>query len=542
MKHHARDSIHSIALLFGGFAGTLSISQSAWAVGPSYLPLKPGARWTLTSTATKTPMVYEVTGVSGSVFDVRWDNPWVKNVVFSFRPSGPQIMLAALDMGTGQMRLPDGVVYFDFDPAGPKQWSNVVGQFSIEARGLKVETPSGVYEDCIHVRYVSKEKHPTDYYFAPGVGYVQVGEGRSAFRLRSFERGGTSSAPSPRPGAAPTGVPPATPALTGTGTPLIGLEVNVPGDINQSSYLSWYDKAYKAGARHIQASPIWSDSEKRASSYDYSAVDVVFQVAKQYSQPVYLNFRVIDTNNLAVPGYLGQRALDDPVVISGFKNWARAVAARTTTPSLVKWVSLGNEVDVYLLDHRASIAAYSNFVRAVAVQVRQLFPSAGITVNFTYGGLGELRGALLPVSQQCDFYSFSYYPLNADFSFRDPSTAASEFNKMIDAAQGRKVFFQEIGYASGARLNSSEQKQALFMEQAFKVLQERKDGILGASFVWMSDLDDRSVQQLTTYYRLPNQDNFREYLATLGLFDRQGRAKSACAVFEREAPKLAPPR
>ena len=77
------------------------------------------------------------------------------------------------------------------------------------------------------------------------------------------------------------------------------------------------------------------------------------------------------------------------------------------------------------------------------------------------------------------------------------------------------------------------------MEQVFKVLQQRKDRILGASIVWMCDLDERTVQQLTGYYRLRDNDNFREYLSTIGLFDRQGKPKQAWAVFEKQASLLA---
>jgi hypothetical protein len=503
--------------------------------------LHAGDRWTLVSTAVKTPMVFEVTGTTGAAFTVRWDNPWVKNVSYTFHPSGPQVMLAALDLGGGPMHLPDGIVYFDFDSAAPKQWSNLLGQFFIIERALKVDAPSGTYRDCIHIRYLSKEKQATDYYFAPGVGFVQVGEGGAAFRLTSFSRGSGAAAVMRSSGAeGDTTSRTSGPSRTRiAGTPLIGLEVNVPAGAGQSEYVKWYERAYRAGSRHIQASPIWSDVEKRPGSYDFSSVDPVFQVAEQYSQPLYLNFRVIDTNNLALPRHLNRRPFDDPEVISAFHRMVQAVAARTTSPGLVKWVSLGNEVDAYLLEHRSSIPAYAKFVRTVADKVRQVFPSAGITVNFTYSGLGELRGALLPVAELCDFYSFSYYPLNADFSFRDPSTTASEINRMVDSAGGRQVFFQEIGYPSGTRLNSSEQKQAQFMEQVFKVLQQRKDRILGASIVWMCDLDERTVQQLTGYYRLRDNDNFREYLSTIGLFDRQGKPKQAWAVFEKQASLLA---
>ncbi|MBM3738430.1 MAG: hypothetical protein FJW39_21830 [Acidobacteria bacterium] len=60
-------------------------------------------------------------------------------------------------------------------------------------------------------------------------------------------------------------------------------------------------------------------------------------------------------------------------------------------------------------------------------------------------------------------------------------------------------------------------------------------GVMAANFVWMSDLPDSVVEDLTKYYSLAGNSNFREYLATLGYFDKNGRAKPAWDVLRREA-------
>ena len=110
---------------------------------------------------------------------------------------------------------------------------------------------------------------------------------------------------------------------------------------------------------------------------------------------------------------------------------------------------------------------------------------------------------------------------------------------MIDAGGKHKVLFQEIGCPSATRLNSSEERQGHFLEQAFHVLKENKDRIIAANILWMSDLPDSLVDQFGKYYSLPGNENFKAYLATLGLFDKQGKPKLAWKVFEREAQALA---
>jgi hypothetical protein len=133
-------------------------------------------------------MVFEVASRSADVFLVRWDNPWVKDVVYGFRPAGNQVLLRSLDLGSGAKQLPDGIVYFDFEIAAPKRWTNLVGEFLVLENLVRVETPSGVYEHCIHVRYRSKEKADTDYFLAPGIGFVQLGTGPAAYKLAAFRR------------------------------------------------------------------------------------------------------------------------------------------------------------------------------------------------------------------------------------------------------------------------------------------------------------------------------------------------------------------
>src|SRR5690606_23904608 len=139
------------------------------------------------------------------------------------------------------------------------------------------------------------------------------------------------------------------------------------------------------------------------------------------------------------------------------------------------------------------------------------------SVTFSDQHLGDLRGIYKPILDQVDFYSYNYYPINPDFTFRDPNGSAADLKRMIDAAGGRPVFFQELGYASSPQLGSSEDKQARFIEVALDTL-GNFDQVIGANFNWMSDLPDSVVDDLGRYYKV-NGENFKQFLGTLGLFD-----------------------
>jgi len=109
---------------------------------------------------------------------------------------------------------------------------------------------------------------------------------------------------------------------------------------------------------------------------------------------------------------------------------------------------------------------------------------------------------------------------------------------MIHAAGPKPVMFQELGYASSGRVNSSEEKQARFVQVAFEMLRQNRGRVCAATFTWMSDLPQPVVDQLGQYYRMANSDRFKAYIGSLGMFDRNGRPKAVWAQFQHEAKSL----
>src|SRR6185369_465623 len=99
---------------------------------------------------------------------------------------------------------------------------------------------------------------------------------------------------------------------------------------------------------------------------------------------------------------------------------------------------------------------------------------------------------------------------------------------------GKDVFIQEVGYPSDAKNASSEDKQAQFIQNFFRAM-EQQPKIVAANFVWMSDLPESVVNEFSKFYRLANSDRFKAYISTLGLFDRSGRPKKGWAAFQEGA-------
>jgi hypothetical protein len=504
--------------------------------GGDYLPLGVGNRWELRARNASEPMVLEVTGRDGEAFIVRWINPFIK-ASFRFVKDGQQIRLTGLDTGQGMGAIPAGAVYWDFALPKGREWKSPIGRGQVSDRGARVETPSGEYRDTVEVRTVDQNGQSMYWTFAPGVGLVRWGQGNDAYLLTSF-RAGDQTADQPREAAVPRSVP----GDRGWGRPasgpvLIGLDANEndktgKGKTGKKNALG---QAYEAGMTLLHSAPKWDGFEKNGKFKLDDDAEAIGEFANEHNLPIALNLRIIDTVKRSMPKpYEGWR-FDDERLADRVRTALRAFP--DSYKRHTRFLAIGNEVDGYFNSRQGEIAAYAELMRRVAETARHEFPNAQFTVNFTFGAADQMS-RYRAITDLTDFSSFTYYPLNADFTMRDPNDVRRDIERMLEVSNGRRLYIQEIGYASADRLNSSPSKQATFYANAFDAIRAHRNRILGATFLFMSDLSPFVVEYLGLYYMAPNSENFKAYLQTLGILERDGTPKPAFDIFRREASAL----
>jgi hypothetical protein len=503
----------------------IAVGTAAQPDGADYLPLTVGARWELRSRTVPTPMVLEVVGRDGDAFVLRWENPWVR-ATFRFEDDGPRVRMTGLDMGAGLQAIPRDTVYWDFGRGQGERWTSAVGTQRITARGQRVVTPAGTFTETVEVETRNQQGESMFWTFAPGVGLVRFGQGADAFLLTSR---GEAAGATPRP--PPPSGPPAGARL------MIGVDPNPPANapIDDPARRRSFASAVRAGMTFHYALPTWNSLEKVEGRFDFADLDLQVSMADGANLPLALNLRVLDAGQRAIPAPYLNWALDDQRLAARLIALLKAVAPRTK--GRVRWLTVGNEVDSYFNARRNDIAPYARLIAAIAGPAHELFPDALFSVNFTAGAAAQID-RYRAITDLLDVLSFSYYPLNADFTMRDPGVADTDVRQMVEAARGKRVLFQEIGYASATRLRSSEERQAEFLGRVFGAVRAHADRIEHARILFMSDLPQSVVDTLASYYKAPNSENFKAYLQTLGLFDQQGRPKAAWSVFEREAQAL----
>lgn len=500
-----------------------------------YWPLAKSKRWELRSPAVGQPMVFDVEEETRGEFRVRWENPWVA-ATFFFRVSGDQVLLSRLDMGAGTASMPANTVYFDFARGKGSNWRSAAGEMTVLETGALVKTPSGNYQNCITIRAKGSDGGATFWTFAPGVGPVRFGQGRNAFFLTSLDHSSAESAVSTSRSNSNTrpSRPAGTTRTTETTGVLIGVDANPSArrGFDARAIRDAFDTAVDAGMNFTKIHPKWDEIEKSPGNYQFGDFERHSQRAANGKVPIYLGIRTIDTQKRSMPSAYARWRWDDARMKDRLTRLLEAVHARFQGD--IRWVAIGNEVDQYFKHHQNEVDQYAKLMAAIAPVIRRLWPNAQVTVNFTWEAADRVRD-YQPIFDQMDVVSFTYYPLNPDFTVKNVSEIDGHFRKLSEAAGRKRIILQELGYPSGAANKSSEEKQAQFIERSIRAARALGNQMIAMNFLWMSDLPDSVVEEFAKYYNLPNADRFKSYLATMGMFDTQGRPKQAWSVFQKEA-------
>lgn len=304
-----------------------------------------------------------------------------------------------------------------------------------------------------------------------------------------------------------------------------------------------FGEVIQSGASTYELSISWSDLEPNSGEIDTAYLESLLDILSSVHLQPYLSITTINTVKLTLPADLmtadeyelaQNRHFDDPVITERFARLLDAVV-----PLLVEhggfFISVGNEVDGWLESRPDEAPGFVGFVAAARDYAHQLEPRLAVGATITYGGVEhdwEYMDDLLAIS---DAAAFTYYPLNDDFSVRDPSVAAADIARMVEAAGDLPVLFQEVGYPSGylptPGNGSSGEQQRQFVENFFAAVQQYPQ-VRFVSVLQLSDWSDAVCDLFVQYYTdqatLPQ---LHEYLCSLGLLEYDGTPKPAYDAF-----------
>jgi hypothetical protein len=236
---------------------------------------------------------------------------------------------------------------------------------------------------------------------------------------------------------------------------------------------------------------------------------------------------------LRLPPYLKDKAFDDPETIERFKRLLDYVFSQLPDLEL-SCLAIGNEIDGYLGTDKKRWQEYSKFFAEVSAYARTKRAGLIVGSKIGFGGLTkDARDLSRDIIGVSDAVMLTYYPLNPDFTVKEPEVVHEDFATLVELFPGKPIYMLEAGYPSSELLGSSEDEQATFVREIFKAWDTHAAHVKLLDFLWLHDIPSSVVDELGGYYGLQDE-KFLAYLATLGLRTFDGEDKEAFKVLRLE--------
>ncbi len=290
--------------------------------------------------------------------------------------------------------------------------------------------------------------------------------------------------------------------------------------------------AQQAGADAAQLFNNWSELEPSPGSYQTANLSSPLQaLGGQLGWSLMLTVGVINTVKRETPSDLTGVPWDDPAMIARFEALFDQI--RPLFNSHLKYISIGNEVDVYFLNHPDEFPAYVTFYNDIVAYIHQQAPglAVGVTTTFT-NTMGPAESMVSELVQNSDVIIFTYYPLQPNFDPEPPDVPLTDFPAMVQFAGGRPVILQEVGYPSAHKLKSSPKLQAQFVQSVFQAWNTAGPAIPFLIYFGLHDFSGKFTKSLVQYYGINDPTHhFAAYLRSLGLRHVNDRPKRGWSAF-----------
>ncbi|MEO8396168.1 MAG: hypothetical protein ABI700_24450, partial [Chloroflexota bacterium] len=300
-------------------------------------------------------------------------------------------------------------------------------------------------------------------------------------------------------------------------------------------YLDAFKLVHDTGVDGDLFSARWNELEGADSKYLFDDfLDGMGSYESIYPDTLMFEIQAINTTAKETPPDLMNLPFDDPQMLARFN--ALIDAALPKFGKYVRYLAIGNEVDVYLANHPQEWAAYKTFYDGVVAHLHEVAPQIQVAVTVTYDGLLHHTDEIDQLNEHSDAFSVTYYPLGAGFSADNPDAPLTDFPKIVEMAHGLPVLLQEVGYPSADLLHSSEDEQVEFVKSVFAAWKSAGDAIPYLNYFLLHDFNEDLCTAFEGYYGI-KEPHFHAYLCTLGLRQADGTPKLAWQTFVDEAAK-----
>ncbi len=327
---------------------------------------------------------------------------------------------------------------------------------------------------------------------------------------------------------------------------LIGLIITTSGDdFSYENYRANIVEARKAGIQVAHSYISWGQVEVSEGVYDWSVPDLMLDTLSLEGLRLSV---VIEFIHSSVPGMVPQdlaaRSFDDTEYMDRAADFAIAVAERYGDQ--IDYLSLGNEVNIYLQANPTDLVPYLAAFSTIRQAVRTVRPELPVgTVIAFHEVINSDRWGVIEAFKRGDFLAYTYYPHEPGFRY-DIATDGFDavLERMISVSGDKPFIVVENGFSSSPALGSNEDRQAQYVRDSFDALNAHRQEFNW--HIWFSFHDSlpQACSDLAMSFfpydpdpadaGLSAWNTFEEFLCTLGLRRNDGTPKQAWRALVEE--------
>ena len=315
------------------------------------------------------------------------------------------------------------------------------------------------------------------------------------------------------------------------------------------SYCDSIGQAKEAGASIAHRYYSWGEMEPSKGNYNWTVSDFFYDIHAAQKMPISADIQVVYTNQLGdLPRDMQFTSLNESRFKERFADFMIAFLDRYPK---IKYVEIGNEVDIYLNIHPEQVYEFKDFYSYVHDEIKAEHPNVKVGTIFAYHAAKQSNSTWIieELNDIGDFNGFTVYVHQDKYYFNGSMDDVKPYFDEIDGISGDKPYaFTETGWSSSSTLGSSEEMQSEYVGEVFSILKERKNRVEFFTWYMSHDISDSFCSEVAEgfitediEFLLDNQEymqNFEDFICTQGLRTADDEPKLAWNTWIEEIDRF----
>ena len=257
----------------------------------------------------------------------------------------------------------------------------------------------------------------------------------------------------------------------------IGLVINSPNqDVSLKQVDEIYSDAASTGIGRSNVYLFWNLIEPVRGEFDWSQSDIMMGLNEKNDLKVTLFFSVINGETLGpFPDWIGKPSLN----AIGEERLVNTLDEILSRYHIVDTVIIAGDTESQFRYDEQNISVYKELFSKVYEKLKEKHPNVKFGNSFAlHQVLNKDLGHIVNELAVGDFIAFSYFPVDSlNDIVKTPVQANEDLGKSIELAQGKKIAFFELSWATSDFVGGSETTQKEFLEKSFEFYSENESEI-----------------------------------------------------------------